>query len=125
MLEAEISPSFCLEVLRTGLVSGVLGQRRFPECSEGPDRLQRKAAQLLGAGPPSFSEMSLPSAASAPASGFGSSRSGCSPGFWDSPTTLVLLLVWHPMSLGSRGPRALGCSEEGAFCGPSRRSRLK
>lgn len=72
--------------------------------------LEREASQLCGSGAPSFIEASLPSAATVPASRFGSSPEGSSPGFWDSPSTWVVLLEWHPMSVGHRGPSALGGS---------------
>lgn len=71
-----------------GPVSWAKGSSR----DAGRVRLQREASQLFRSGAPFFREASLPSAASGPASRFGSSPSGSSAGFWDSPATLVLLL---------------------------------
>lgn len=65
---------------------------------------ERQVSQLLGSGAPSFNEVvSWPSATLVTASRLGSSSSNRSPGFSDSPTTWVLLLALHPISLDAEG----------------------
>lgn len=65
---------------------------------------ERQVSQLLGSGAPSFNEVvSWPSATLVTASRLGSSSFNRSPGFSDSPTTWVLLLALHPISLDAEG----------------------
>ena len=94
--------SFSSELLGPGLLPSFTGQRQFQGRGEGP-RIHSEAPQFFCSGAPSFQEVPLPPAASGPARRLGSSPSGCSAGFGDSPATSELSLEWHPISVGRRG----------------------